>query len=147
MHTQHVMATSADGRADKADTKHEKGCCSAAYLNEIGDCPTISRHSVCAGSLWSATVFHFIACSAPVKRLTTAMNCHVVTLLVLVCSYFQACAAVKWHQCSEGPFKPESVTLKPDPPKIGQEISFDIKGAYDPEGALHTNLRSLRNTA
>lgn len=74
----------------------------------------------------------FIACSATVDRLTL-MDIRLPTLLLLFCSCFQACAAIEWHQCSEGPFTPHSVTLKPDPPKIGQDISFDILGAYHPD--------------
>lgn len=64
------------------------------------------------------------------------MAIHFTTLVLALLGSLQACNAMKWSQCSEGPFTPDSVTLTPDPPKTGQRISFDILGTYDPDGAL-----------
>lgn len=63
------------------------------------------------------------------------MNIRVPSLLYVLFTFLDACVAMKWHECSETPFTPHSVTLKPDPPQIGQKISFDIVGTYDPDGA------------
>lgn len=56
-----------------------------------------------------------------------------VLLLVLVLAFLcDRIVAMKWKLCSDnGPFEPDSVVLSPDPPKIGQDISFDIQGAYE----------------
>lgn len=65
-----------------------------------------------------------------------------VLLLVFVLAFLcDRIAAMKWKLCSDdGPFKPDSVVLSPDPPQIGQDISFDIQGAYEHGDSIPTGV-------
>lgn len=56
------------------------------------------------------------------------------TLVLVALAVCQPIAAMTWKECSDGVFAPKTVTLTPDPPQVGEKISFDIKGDY-PGGA------------
>lgn len=60
------------------------------------------------------------------------MNRGVLLLVVALAFLCDRIAAMEWKLCADGgPFEPDTVVLSPDPPQIGQDISFDIEGAYD----------------
>lgn len=61
------------------------------------------------------------------------------TLAVSLLALCNLVSAMTWKMCSPNKtFQPDSVVLSPDPPEIGEDISFDIKGAYE-HGAIQGN--------
>lgn len=62
----------------------------------------------------------------------------VVSLIIFALAVlFDRIAAMTWSLCSDkGSLSPDAVLLSPDPPQTGQDIYFDIKGAYKDENII-----------
>lgn len=62
----------------------------------------------------------------------------VISLMaLLILAVLQAASAMTWRSCAESPFSPSKVSLKPDPPVSGQDVTFTISGDYQPEGSRY----------
>lgn len=63
-----------------------------------------------------------------------AFKMDMLLTLMLVSVPMQFARAMTWSSCAESPFSPSKVTLKPDPPVSGQDVTFTISGDYVPQG-------------
>jgi hypothetical protein len=60
---------------------------------------------------------------------------HLLVLAGVACG----ASAMKWESCSHSSFTPSDVSLKPDPPVTGKDVTFSIAGDYAPEGTLQAS--------